>query len=211
MLASRVEEKIMRWIAAFSLAIAPAPLFAETIYKYVDERGAVFYSSDRIPGARHEKRLTIDPSVNVVQPPRPVERDDSQRLGEFEAQREWRERAREEVLLAQAELEAAEAALIAGQTALPGERKGTCVPRANAASNASGIACMTLAGTGGANAGSVPGAPGSVGIPGIGAKFNGVLLSREEEDYDDRIAKLEAAVEKARARLENAIVKEKGY
>ncbi len=201
----------MRWIAAFTFAITAAPVFAETIYKYVDETGAVLYSSERIPGAGVETRLIVDPSANVAPAPPPAQTDeDAQHFSELEAGQEWQDRAREEVLLAHAELEAAEAALIAGQTALPGERKGTCVPRVNAARNASGIACMSL-GAGGTNAGSVPGAPGRAGIPGGVPNFNGVVLSRAEEGYDERIAKLEAAVEEARARLQNAILKEKGY
>jgi hypothetical protein len=199
MKAYKPRRKTMRRIATIGFILVAAPSFAETIYKYVSEDGSVMYSSDPIPGAKAEKRLELDPTTNVFERPAVRERDD-ERLSELRAQQEDEDAAREEVLRARAALDAAEASLAAGQEPLPGERRGTCVPRRNAAAAGGAIACATLPGIGEPS--------GAGGIP--GAQANGVVLSREE-GYDERIARLQAEVEKARLRLEQAIAKEKGY
>jgi len=189
----------MKTIAALALVATAAQVSAGTIYKYIAPDGAVTYSSEPIAGASPAKKLDLDPATNVVSPPRTSnEKDDSERLKQLQASRDAREKDRAAVARAQRVLAEAEAALIAGREPLPGERRGTCVPRTNAAGG-TGIACMTQAGIGDA--------PGNGGIP----QFNGVILSTPDENYDRRIARLEAEVEEAELLLQEAILREKGY
>jgi hypothetical protein len=189
--ASKAEEKTMRSNAAFACGLAAvlaaAPVFAETIYKYVDGEGRVTYSSVPVANVQPEKRLALDSATNVVKPPPAISGNgQSQRLREMQARRENREQARDEVVLAQQALDAAEAALIAGQEPLPGERTGACV-----ANRGSGASCMTL--------------------NSAGMAVQGNFTSRFDEDYFQRIARLEAEVEKARVRMQQALANERGY
>jgi hypothetical protein len=189
MFASKVGEKTMKTMAALTLIFAAAPVHAETVYKYVEPDGGVVYSNDPITGATPTKRLILDPATNVVQPPPAVSEksvDESRRLRELQAQRETRENARQEVVVAQQALAAAEAALIAGREPLPGERHGACVANGTSAGS-----CMTLNSN--------------------GVAVQGDFTSRLNEGYFDRVAALEAEVEKARARLQEAMAREKGY
>jgi len=189
----------MKTIAALALVATAAQVSAGTIYKYIAPDGAVTYSSEPIAGASPAKKLDLDPATNVVSPPRASnEKDDSERLKQLQASRDAREQDRAAVARAQRVLAEAEAALMAGREPLPGERRGTCVPRTNAAGG-TGIACMTQAGIGDA--------PGNGGTP----QFNGVILSTPDENYDRRIARLEAEVEEAELLLQEAILREKGY
>ncbi|MGH8728146.1 MAG: DUF4124 domain-containing protein [Burkholderiales bacterium] len=176
----------MKIIAAV-LLVAACQVNAETVYKYVAPDGSVTYSNDPITGSTPSKSLTLDPATNIAQPPPAiVENDPSERLQELQAWRQAREKERVEVVLAQQALEAAEAALVAGREPLPGERRGACV-----ANGTSGGNCMTV------NAN--------------GMTVQGNFTSRLIESYDDRIARLEADVERAKARLQEALAKERGF
>ncbi|MGH8719695.1 MAG: DUF4124 domain-containing protein [Burkholderiales bacterium] len=177
----------MKIIAGLAFILAAAPAAAETIYKYVAADGSVTYSSYPVTGAAPAKRLTLDPETNVVHPP-PARSavDESQRLAELQTQRKVREIARQEVILAQQALAAAEAALAAGLEPLPGERRGACVANGTSAGN-----CVTV------NAN--------------GMAVQGNFTSRLTEGYDERIFGLETEVEKAGRRLQEALAKERGY
>lgn len=177
----------MKIITGLAFILAAAPAAGETIYKYVAADGSVSYSSFPERGAAPVQRLSLDRETNVVQPPPALAAvDQSRRLTELQSQREGREKAREEVILAQQAVAAAEAALAAGREPLPGERRGACV-----ANGTSGGICTTL------NAN--------------GAPVQGNFTSRLEEGYFDRVARLEAEVEKAEARLLESLARERGY
>lgn len=177
----------MKTIMALVLSLAAAPALGETVYKYVGPDGQVTYSSFPVAGSIPTARLVLDPALNVVQPPPPLAAvDESQRLEDMQTEREEREKAREEVILAQHGVAAAEAALIVGREPLPGERRGACV-----ANGTSAGPCMAV---------------NSIGVP-----VAGNFTSRLDEGYFERVARLEFEVEQAQARLTEAIIAEKSY